>query len=348
MTEMIFSHDSAVAYWRHFGSIHSAPPVHARSAGIPETFCSVDRAVRMARVFGIPAQEGVHVLASRRVASCGSISPLVCHASNIQYPPGSFVELSKGIYVDSPELSFVRMAKVLPVSAAIAYGCELCGTYAKAGLEAGFRARAAVTNARRLESYVERADGIAGVKAARYAVRHVVDGAASPMEAVVYLLLCLPWSKGGYSVPKPVMNARVVLGKSSCRYGGPFDFGKCGSRRGFVDDEALLPFGAQGAVNMERYRVCDLYWPEAHLAVEYDGLLYHASRERLGADAVRRNELETRGEMVVTVTIEQVRSLQRMEDVARQVLRRLGMRMRMEKSGSTSQRMLLRKTLLAF
>ena len=59
-------------------------------------------------------------------------------------------------------------------------------------------------------------------------------------------------------------------------------------------------------VSDRSYFVCDLFWREASLAVEYDSDMFHAGSERLARDARRRNALEALGVRVIQVTRDQV------------------------------------------
>lgn len=320
---VFFGFDTAVAYWRGFVGSDDVLPNPVRTPLVAPGLPQVRRVEEALCELGLGSSGRAHVLASEIVRRQEG-SAFRSHAWGREYPAGSFVKTGRDVLVESPELSFVRIAGAYPIARTIEYGRELCGGYALSQTDAGFRDRPAVTTPDRLRRYVQRADGMPGVKTARRACKYVVGGSASPMETIVYLLLCLPCALGGYGLPAPVMNARVVLEKGVARY-----------------DSTRRVVG-------RRYRVCDLYWPSAHVAIEYDGFRYHATKERLRADAVRRNELEERGEMVLTVTGGQVEGWRAMEVVAGQVARRVGHRLRDRALGTPPQRVELRKMLLSY
>ncbi len=320
---VFFGFDTAVAYWRDFVSSEDVLPNPVRIPLAAPELPQVRHVEEALCELGLGLSGRAHVL-TNEVVRRQEGAAFKSHAWGREYPPGSFVKAGHDMLVESPELSFVRISGAYPMARAIEYGCELCGGYALAQTDAGFRERPAVTTPDRLRRYVQRAGGMPGVKAARRACRYVVGGSASPMETTVYLLLCLPCALGGYGLPAPVMNARVVLEKGVARY-----------------DSTCRAVG-------RRYRVCDLYWPCAHVAIEYDSFRHHATKERLRADAVRRNELEERGEMVLTVTSGQVESWRAMEVVAGQVARRVGHRLRDRVLGTPPQRVELRKMLLSY
>ena len=70
------------------------------------------------------------------------------------------------------------------------------------------------------------------------------------------MLLCLPYSLGGYGLPHPTMNAEMPLPKN---------------------------VAATGRSSLR----CDLYWPAVRLDVEYDSAEFHSAEapacERLDA-----------------------------------------------------------------
>lgn len=166
-------------------------------------------------------------------------------------------------------------------------GFELCGSYALAKDEPGFRARTPLTNVARLAAFVAALGSFKGVKNARAAISFLIDGAASPMESVLVALLCAPPRLGGYGLPLPQLNARIEL-----------------------------PAVAR-SMTRSAYFSCDVLWPEAQLAVEYDSTLFHTGAERIAADSERRNALAHLGIDVVSVTCDQLIDPLRMDRVVR-------------------------------
>lgn len=222
-----------------------------------------------------------------------------CHAISKPLPRGSFVKAGKGIYVSSPELCLVQMAPRLPPAALAKLGCELCGTYGiptvghtDYGLAHPYLTREA------LERFLERAGSLPGAAQARRALAHIAFGAASPMETALVLLLCLPLRMGGYHLPKPQMNLRVDPRR----------------RSRFVSDGTCY--------------YCDLIWPEAAVALEYDSFEFHGTRRAQADDAKRRAELLGRGITAISVTGRTVRNLLELDMVARTLARKLRVRLR--------------------
>ncbi|MFR3090474.1 MAG: hypothetical protein ACLTMP_00935 [Eggerthella lenta] len=112
------------------------------------------------------------------------------------------------------------------------------------------------------------------------------------------MLLCLPLRMGGYALPQPCMNHAV---------------NPRGRSRLAVDDKCYY---------------CDLIWPNANIALEYDGREHHGTVNKMADDATRRNNLLDRGVSVLTVTTRTVRNLIELDHFARTLSRQLGFRPR--------------------
>ena len=98
----------------------------------------------------------------------------------------------------------------------------------------------------------------------------------------------------------------------------------------------------------QRYLVCDAYWPEARLDVEYDSTAYHTGSERIAHDSRRRDALALLGVDVITVTAAQIHDTRAFENVAYLVSRKLGHRIRADATRNWAARHAeLREILLA-
>lgn len=117
--------------------------------------------------------------------------------------------------MSTPEFCFLQMAGCLSLVQLIQLGFELCGTYALVGGAPAVRRAAPLTTKVKLAAFVEQSSGARGCKKAARAVRYVQDGAASPMETMLAMMLCLPYGLGGYGLEKPLINHRVDVPSSS-------------------------------------------------------------------------------------------------------------------------------------
>lgn len=173
-------------------------------------------------------------------------------------------------------------------------GLELCGAFrVPAGKEALFQ-RMPLTNVDTLTSYIERCGGMFGTVEAKRAILYIADGSESPMEAKLTIVFCFPIRLGGYGLPMPVLNRKIP-----------------------TTDEI------RKATGRSSFR-CDLLWPEAGVAVEYDG---NQHKERVGSDTIRRTALSELGiKEHIVVTMEQMRNQEQLDLIVKRLRRLLGIR----------------------
>jgi very-short-patch-repair endonuclease len=239
------------------------------------------------------------------------------HIVSGELPNGCFVDCGEGFYVSSPEFCFLQMAQVLPLSKLIRLGFELCGSYRihgnpkdtilvfDSGMATeprykGMTKAEPLTSVKRIESFLEKMTGRKGLCEARRAIKHVLDGSASPMESALAMMLTLPYHSGGYKLPAPVLNPRINVS----------------------------PRARKAAEKSHYYP--DFFWPDVKLAVEYDSDTHHTDGDKIAADATRRNALEGLGITVLTATKRQVFDETEMRYFVEQIARRLGKRMRVD------------------
>lgn len=211
----------------------------------------------------------------------------------------SFMRIEDGLYVSTPEMAFCEMASVLSLERLIALGFELCGTYRRASTFGLARYDATpLTSPGALASFIEKSPQFKGVKKARRALPLILDGSASPRESELAMLLCLPYSLGGYGLPHPTMNAEMPLPKN---------------------------VAATGRSSLR----CDLYWPAARLDVEYDSAEFHSAERLLANDSMRRIALESMDVTSVNLTAEHLRRASLFDEAAQGIARILGKRVRL-------------------
>ena len=106
------------------------------------------------------------------------------------------------------------------------------------------------------------------------------------MESVAALHLGLPGTKGGY-------------GLGGLRLNYPLE----------------IPVHLRRAAGRSSVR-CDLYYPAAQVAVEYDSDRYHQAENHIASDSKRRTALELMGVHVISLTRTQLMDLDAMDAVA--------------------------------
>ena len=215
------------------------------------------------------------------------------------FHPRSFMRIEDGLYVSTPEMTFCEMASVLSLERLIALGFELCGTYRRASTFGLARYDATpLTSPGALASFIDKSPQFKGMKKARRALPCILAGSASPRESELAMLLCLPYSLGGYGLPHPTMNAEMPLPKN---------------------------VAATGRSSLR----CDLYWPAARLDVEYDSAEFHSAARLLANDSMRRIALESMDVTSVNLTAEHLRRASLFDEAAQGIARILGKRVRL-------------------
>ena len=239
------------------------------------------------------------------------------HVIKGKLPPHSLYPIRDGIHVVSPELCLIQMCNLLPLVEAIQLGMEFCGTYAlrPGQYEAYAQRDYRLVDADAFLRHTNAWKGIRGIVPARRVARYLANDAASPMETILYLLLCLPVKLGGYGLPRPVLNERVDLD----------------------EHESLLL--------RKEYLKPDLKWENAKLIVEYEGE-YHNDEEQRVKDEQRRVVLETKGYTVLSLKKQQVYDPIAFDGIARMLAKKLGKRLYAVKPQQLTAREELRATLL--
>ena len=252
----------------------------------------------------------VIVGSSHQTHRCKSLNTIVLKG---QLPPHSFYTADSGVYVCSPELCFLLLARSGSLLHLIEIGCELCGTYAISHKSTGsFRNVPALTTPARIGAYLQEVGRRHGVESAEKALEFVSDGSDSPRETSVFLMLTLPERMGGYQLQKPKLNARLdIKGK------------------------------AQERVVRDHYIVDELYLDDEGKplgVVEYDSAEHHFKKQtedgrEVGVDAVkivsddeRREAIRAEGIDVVTVRREDTKIFDQFDEKAGRIAAFLGVK----------------------
>ena len=205
----------------------------------------------------------------------------VVHQWNGFLPIGSICRAGGDNYVCSPELCLLQIVGNLKrlVSTTLQpwqytviiaeLVCELCGTYSKQNTAKGFKGRnQPLANIGHLMVFCGRVAFVHGANNLRKALGWSLDGLNSPMETVLYLLICLPKNYGGLEFPRPLANYPLPV---------PHEL---------------------WAKTSKRHIIPDLFWPEASLIVEFNGEDSHRGQE--SQDQERQELAQDMGYAVIT------------------------------------------------
>lgn len=209
-----------------------------------------------------------------------------------------------------PEYLFLQMAETMNFLDLLLLGFELCGTYFSGqGIDVFASTSTAslrhkpFTRANKVARFLDSdvASQTKGIAQATQASKFLLDNSDSPRESALALMLTLPRRLGGYALPRPLLNQRINIPRSSSQL-----------------------------IRNDHFR-CDLLWPKEGLAIEYDSDLHHVGAQKIAKDASRRDALALLGIQVITVTNKQFASMNEMDKVAHAVAKTLGIRQRNEK-----------------
>jgi len=240
------------------------------------------------------------------------------HEQTAPLPPHALYPLRDGIHVVSPEVCLVQACASKSLVECLQIGMEFCGTYAlRPDEEEGMAKRSYVLmDAAAFLRHVTAWNALTGLKQARVVAKYLVNGSASPMETVLYLLLCLPQKYGGYNIARPELNPELEL-----TYQG----------KEVLRQQKVKP---------------DMLWRKAKLVVEYDGKHHEDEAQRV-KDEMRKVVLETMGYTVMQVKRHQVYNPLAFDNVATAIAKKLGKRVRPLTVKQSFARDRLREELLA-
>lgn len=306
-------HNTALAFWRSGRLPQEFSLSRVSIEGKTPSREEIQRARRQigahqTRVLGgLPLPEGrMDILVGDSAARRNS-SVAKCHVWRDPVVGKSFAKIADGCYMSTPEACFLQLAKRLDYVDLLMVGMELCGTFGIDPREpGGFLSRkwdCAPSTQELMLRYAQKAARAHGRAKALRAARRLANGSASPKEAQLYLLLCLPRCEGGYGLSKPLLNARVRVS------GG----------------EAIV-IGKKSDLDLAETRRPDLYWREGKMALEYESDDWHAGTADLSRDSKRRGDLESANVHVMTVTKKQLYRSDLLDKVAHVVARRTGKR----------------------
>jgi hypothetical protein len=269
---------------------------------------------------GIPLD--VTVAQSIRTHVCNSLDVIMLKD---QLPDGSLFAVGEGAYLCSPELCFVLLARGCPTLHLLKLGCELCGTYSIAPDQTGsFVNCPQLTTVAKLSDYVTRLGHRHGVRQARGALEYLADGADSPRETALYLLLTMPNRLGGYGFRRPELNGRVDISE--------YAQGRLG--KAYLRCDQVYRDKKGNAIAVGEY---DSNERHIYLSNEVGETVFNV--EKILSDDERREAIVEAGAEVVTIRTEDTRIFAQMDAKAMRLGRAAGCEPRASIGELASKRM---------
>lgn len=231
-------------------------------------------------------------------------------------PLSSIGRISHDVYCCDVSLTLAQCCHLLPAASIALLAMEFCGRYKCSSSFDGFVSASPIATVEGIRAFATRYSRVPGCARLARIARYIANGSASPMETALCIYLSFPLVWGGFGLPVPRLNYQVTLPPSAQQLTGK-----------------TCLYG-------------DLVWPSSKLVVEYDSDTFHVGHERIASDAKRRNALTELGYTVITVTSDQIYSVQRMNEIARLIGKKVGKRFRESKCNYNEQRHNLRQLLL--
>lgn len=154
--------------------------------------------------------------------------------------------------------------------------------------------RPPITTHERLELEITRMKYLGGLKRARQLTPFIVEGAGSPLETNMVMIICLPPELGGEGWRIPYLNRRIALSPS-----------------------AQLLSGSSFCVG-------DQVWPDSKLVLEENGKEYHTDRDGFAEHSGRRAALESMGYIVQEITYAQMSRYEQLEAILLSIAAQFG------------------------
>ncbi len=302
-------YDTARQYWLNALSSMAPRPAPIRDAFLPSAPSGPEWDAAEGLLAARHIEAPYHVLVSTR-ADLRKRKTVVSHLQKAEMPGYSFCKLSDGIYIASPELAFVQSATTMSRFDLLYLGYSLCASFATDRYSpTGTTDAKPVTNAQQIRLFAKRAKGLHGVGEAELLSRYIIDGAASPTEIMLAMVLSLPTKMGGFGLPLPQLNVEFEL-----------------------DSNRKTTYA-------EKYRA-DLCWTKERVIVEYDGEASHKGPEKTSYDKRRRNDLEDLGYSVIVAEKSHFESPSRFEALVLQIAHQMKYKIRPERFEMTYDRRL--------
>lgn len=257
---------------------------------------------------GIPADEldTLHVLVAFSHERGGS-KAFRTHVRGALLTENHLVHVAPGLFVVSPEVAFIQASLWMKPLELLEWGGELCGHYetcpwtteqgtrsgnthvaartdrsatdkkdgrnreADQTHDLGYRERPALASRTSIQSVAQELSGVKGARKAQRALRRVRDGARSPMETALALMIMCPIEDGGLGFTNIELGHRMNMPPN------------------------LQPMFSSS------YLELDLYFPSRKVALEYDGAK-HAELNRRTHDSDRAHALALMGISMRTIT----------------------------------------------
>ena len=364
---LYISHSSALEYWRNNWRRVQAGNALAEKrkfTGKPSAEPLDASELRFANPWGLSMP--LHILVGSKNAR-KTTRGLICHISSGQLPQGSFVQVSSGLAVSSPELCFVQLANKLTLVELVELGYEMCGVYrlegqggtaggSGTGRGGGTAGRSGIAGGGGTAGHsgIAGGGGIAG-RSGNTGESSTSNGFRNgpPLTSKASLGSYIAKATGQRGRAKALRALRFIAEGSASPMETilammltlPYRLGGYGFSIPLHNKRINVPAGTGKKAEWKELR-CDLYWLDAKVGVEYDSDAFHTLAEKITKDAIRRNALSSVRTIVITVTKRQIVSEVELRKVAHVLSKLLGKRLQQRMPEFAERHAALRRQLL--
>jgi len=305
MTDIIFSHDTALAYWSHPAAqrLPVLDPTAAQASlqtirGEAHTK-TIEKLLATPRLRGFPRVLDILVPNPNARYSTQRCRFHYCrdlNSESVSLLPGGTLNVDGDSYrllVCTPEMTLLQMVGLVGDLELLEIAYELCGWYSLQPRPDGkLSKRRPVTSSERIVDYCQIAHGARGSRILRETTGWILQGSRSPKESQLAIASVLPRSRGGYKLPHPLLNHTLTAPAN------------------------VIPILGSSRI------IPDLYWPNHRIVLEYDSSLEHTSQTS-SRDARKRSAYRMMGLELVSITPDQLFDRAAFENIMTSLARKL-------------------------
>jgi len=301
--DIILAGETALQYWRQNRSDRPLPNASMIKGGHGPSLAKVE-AELLADAYQLSLPLCIYAHEESQTRRDAFSTTVRCSAGNAP----AIIRLHEGLAVSTPEFALLQVAhRSSPVR--LLYDCyELCGDFKRNEFSgSGFITVAPLMTPESLEAFLRSIPTITSVNDRPQCVRgannlsrllpFLAANAHSPMEIETAMRFVLPYKLGGYKLPLMQLNPELKLTSAQQR---------------ILGRPTLKP---------------DLYWPQQRVIAEYESAL-HMNPEQHAYDALRNNAFTELGLQMILITSDHLSSVRKMDELAEQLARLLGKRIR--------------------
>ena len=235
----------------------------------------------------------------RDVNSASTRANVALHICNSKVSSSMLLPIGADLkgFVTSPEFTYLQVASKLDFIGTILAGSALCSDYflnqnGHGGVSQ--RQNGPLTNRASIAKFLATQERRRGIIPAKRALQHIVEKARSPREALLSLLLCLPYNLGGFNLGTVELNRPIELEN---RYG---------EKLTRIPDLTI--------------QLKDKRRKQATVLLDYDPAVTHSGNQKITRDLDRENELVTGVQCPhFSVSGEMLKSFESVQGLVRQI-----------------------------